>query len=105
MQFVSRFVSSLEKIFADEEIHAPELIAASALKGEVFSFQLALKNIMPASNPPSAYNQITTRMEVVSKLPAELREVRAVPVDVPGNYQDAGLLRNQPGNVLAKRLP
>ena len=97
MQFVSRFVSSLEKIFADEEIRAPELIAASALKGEVFSFQLALKNIMPASNPPSAYNQITTHMEVVSKLPAELREVRAVPVDVPGNYQDAGLLRNQPG--------
>ena len=89
MQFVSRFVSSLEKIFADEEIHAPELIAASALKGEVFSFQLALKNIMPASKPPSAYNQITTRMEVLGKLMEEGSDSAVVMISGHGDIDTA----------------
>ena len=97
MQLVSRFVSSLEKIFLDEDIRAPELFSATALKGQVYSFQLALKNVTPSEYPAFGSNQITTRMEVISKLPVELRAVRLVPVDIPCLRRDGFVLRDKPG--------
>ena len=41
MQLELRTISSLEKVFADEELSAPILTTMSVLRGEVFSFQLA----------------------------------------------------------------
>gem|GEM_PF-4993686 len=39
--FRIRCVSSLEKVFPDEELETPAWNAASALQGEVYSFQVA----------------------------------------------------------------
>jgi Glycoside hydrolase 123, catalytic domain len=41
MELKLKAVSSLEKVFADEELNAPLLENASVLRGEIFSFQLA----------------------------------------------------------------
>lgn len=40
MELKLKAISSLEKVFADEELKAVTLEKASVLRGEVFSFQL-----------------------------------------------------------------
>ena len=41
MLFKTKLVSSLEKVFCDEELKSQEFKCATALRGEVFAFQVA----------------------------------------------------------------
>ena len=43
-QMETRLVSSLVKVFADEELHAPVHPSGSALRGETYSFQVAYRS-------------------------------------------------------------
>jgi hypothetical protein len=90
MELKLKTVSSLEKVFADEELHAPVLKGASALRGEVFSFQLA------------CWSDLSAELTVEVDSPFENIEIREtalvpceVPADEPGEKPD--LLRTTPG--------
>ncbi|WP_337950979.1 DUF4091 domain-containing protein [Paenibacillus sp. HWE-109] len=87
----TRSISSLEKVFPDEELHAVPYQRASALQKEIFSFQVAYR---------SPLTQQQVRVDVESKLTSHirLRSVQMVPAEFP-NYpdHDDNLLRDAPG--------
>lgn len=97
MKLEIRPISSLEKVFYDGPLTAPEMPSATALKGEVFSFQFAVKNRTLWEGAEGAALPVKATVTLESKLPVLLREVRAVPVDVPARENDGFLLRDQPG--------
>jgi hypothetical protein len=92
-------VSSLEKVFADEELDVSNLKSTSVLRGEVFSFQLAYWCAFSAD----------LSIEIDSPLSnlIEIRETALVPCEVPaeetGNSPD--LLRTTPGLYPDPLLP
>ena len=91
MELKLKPVSSLEKVFADEQLNAPLLRNTNVLRGEVFSFQLAYWCDFP----------VDLTIEINSSLSniIEIRETALVPCEVPaeesGDTPD--LLRTTPG--------
>ncbi|MDD5597538.1 MAG: DUF4091 domain-containing protein [Victivallaceae bacterium] len=84
-------VSSLEKVFADEELNAPVLEKASVLRGEVFSFQIAYFCDVQAN--------LTVKIDSAFTCAAEVRETALVPCEIPANEpgENPDLLRKTPG--------
>jgi len=90
MLFKIKLVSSLEKVFCDEELKSPEFKCASALLGEVFSFQIAYWS-------DTYSNDIN--FEVISS-PGEFVSIRTtgfIPCDDLGWVFDSNVLRKTPG--------
>ena len=89
-RFETRVLSSLTKVFADEELTAKPFRNASCLLGEVFSFQVAYR---------SAVRIAGVRVGVDSKLARfiEVRSVGLVPSELPGHAFDDNVLRTTPG--------
>lgn len=88
--FQTRVLTSLSKVFADEELADPAVRTASCLRGEVFSFQVAYRS-------PQLRRDL--RVEVESDLAAsiQVRAVGLVPADLPGLHFDDNVLRTTPG--------
>ena len=76
-----RWVSALEKVFPRPELAAPEFSAMSALRGEIFSVQLAYR-------PEFLLEPL--EIEVISPLreSVEVRQVRSVPAEYFGAARD-----------------
>ncbi len=88
-----RTISSLEKVFIDQELSAPEVLQGSAAGGEIYSFQVAAY-VEPENNyNPQRSFKITTE----SALPVEVRDVVSMPSEVPYLVEDDNLLRKKPG--------
>lgn len=87
----TRCISSLDKVFADEDLSAPPLTQGTALWGETYSFQLAYRS-----------NQLLPELHVrvTSELSDQVtvRAVGLVPSELPA-YADADghVLRTTPG--------
>ncbi|OMF71409.1 DUF4091 domain-containing protein [Paenibacillus glucanolyticus] len=97
--FETRCVSSLVKVFADEELNAPVHPCGSALRGETYSYQIAYR---------SKVHMRSLQVEVESELRSNLF-VRKVDL-VPANfiyYHDADdhVLRTTPGLYPDALLP
>ncbi len=90
MLFKTKLISSLEKVFCDEELKSSEFKCASALRGEVFTFQIA-------------YWCDTLRKNIKFELESELeklisiRTVGYVPCDYVGIVFDDNVLRKTAG--------
>ena len=83
-----RCTSSLEKIFNDEELQARECSGSSVLRGEMHSFQVAIRTD----------NISWVKVEFDSPIPGTtVREVGLSPSVNPGNCQDDNFLRATPG--------
>ena len=99
MEFKLKAVSSLEKVFADEELNAADLKKISVLRGEVFSFQLAYY----------CDAKVDFSIEIDSPLSngIEIRETALVPCEVPAeeNGDKPDLLRTTPGLYPDPLLP
>ena len=99
MELKLKIISSLEKVFADEELNAPSFEKASVLRGEVFSFQLAYY----------CDQKVNFSVKINSTLsnPVEIRETALAPCEVPaeepGDTPD--LLRSTPGLYPDPLLP
>lgn len=92
-----RLVSCLEKCFSDTDIESlPLCNAAGALRGEVFSFQLAF-----CGDNPDVWTKQTTFVRVDSPLKPyiSIASVENVPVRLPTyrDCDDGNYLRTQPG--------
>lgn len=89
--FESRCISSLEKVFADEELAAPHVMQGTALRGEVHAFQIAYR---------SSWTKKRLQATVKSPLEASisLRSVGLVPSEFPVHPDhDTQVLRATPG--------
>ena len=87
----TRTVSSLVKIFADESVKHPAHEAGSALRGEVFSFQVAYRSATLASGVA-----VTVESEVSAWI--TVRSVGLVPSELPWrDSHDGNVLRTTPG--------
>ena len=85
-----RLISSLEKVFWDEELRAPLCAGITALRGERVSFQAACRLT------DEEWADIAARVE--APLPAEIYEVGVVPVTLPAySLRDKAYLRTTPG--------
>ncbi|MGG1516040.1 DUF4091 domain-containing protein [Paenibacillus oryzisoli] len=89
-QFETRCLSSLVKVFADEELQAAAFHTASALQGEIYTFQIAYR----AKARSSFSLAITSTLQDG----VSLRSVQLVPAEFP-NYpnHDGDVLRDTPG--------
>lgn len=93
LDFTVRCISSLEKVFADEPLKAPEFKQASALKGEVYSFQVAY-------HTEARHGYIRVRAESDLPSPVFVRRVGLSPSEYPiqrGKGEVDNLLRDKPG--------
>lgn len=89
-------VSSLEKVFSDEELRASECRGCSALRGEMVSFQLALQ----------ARNRQWIEVEQKSSLGnVTVRRVELVPCTLASYGFDENYLRTTPGLYPDPLLP
>jgi hypothetical protein len=81
----------LSKVFADEELRQEPFLKASALLGEVFSFQVAYRS-------RAVVKPLKVRIESELKEHILVRSVGLVPSELPG-FEDADedILRNKPG--------
>jgi hypothetical protein len=97
MQIDVKLIDSLQKIFADEPLSAPEYNCASALQGEVFSFQAACY----------CDDFAAVSVEADCKLDITWREVLPTPCEVPANDRsdEPFVLRNTPGLYPDALLP
>lgn len=90
MEFCTRLVSSLVKVFPDEELTAAASRHGSALQGEVFSFQVAYRS-----------ETMLHRMRITVDSPlreqVRLRRVGLAPVEYLAPGFDADVLRRTPG--------
>ncbi|MBS1372364.1 MAG: DUF4091 domain-containing protein [Lentisphaeria bacterium] len=85
-----RVISSLEKVFDDvAELNAPELASGIAAQGEVYSFQIAVKE---TGDEHGLY-----RVAFDGGLNARVRTVDSVPVHLAVDSPDAYYLRTTPG--------
>lgn len=98
----TRCLSSLEKVFADEELHAATLGRATALQMETFSFQVAyrfpqLKRIV---------KHMRAKVESGLGAAVSIRSVGLVPAEMPiyGDHDD-NVLRTTPGLYPDPLLP
>ncbi|MEK5479511.1 hypothetical protein NYE70_21680 [Paenibacillus sp. FSL R5-0407] len=90
-QLETRIVSSLTKVFADEELQALPQHSGSALRGETYSFQMAYR-----TNIHMRSLQVHVESELLPHI--ELRTVELAPAEFV-NYHDADefVLRMTPG--------
>lgn len=90
-QLETRIVSSLVKVFADEELQAPPQHSGSALRGETYSFQMAYR-----TNTHMRSLRVLVESELLPHI--ELRTVELAPAEFV-NYHDADefVLRMTPG--------
>lgn len=97
--FVTRPISSLEKVFADGELHAAEYRRASALRNETVSFQVAYRSAKLAK-------QLQVRIESPLASCVAVRTVGLVPAELPiYDDHDDNLLRSTPGLYPDPLLP
>jgi hypothetical protein len=99
LTFATRIISSLEKVFADEELQAAEFRRASALQKETLSFQVAYCSA-------KLVKKLKVRIE--SELGARVgaRTVGLVPAEMPIYHDhDDNLLRSVPGLYPDPLLP
>lgn len=89
--FESRCLSSLEKVFADEELQAASWKSASAMRGETYSFQVAYRSA-------STVRPLKIRIESELSSLVTVRSVGLVPSELPcySGY-DEQVLRVTPG--------
>jgi hypothetical protein len=94
----TRLLSSLTKVFADEDLQAQALRRATCLRGEVFSFQLAYRS-------DSMLRDL--QVEVASDMQQHilLRCVGLAPSEFPGAHFDDNVLRTTPGLYPDPLLP
>lgn len=88
----TRLLSSLTKVFADEELKATEWNRASMLKNEVYSFQLAYywENMM--------LKNVKVRIESELERWIDIRKVDLIPSEMPCyGHHDENVLRTTPG--------
>ncbi|QCJ44302.1 DUF4091 domain-containing protein [Bacillus sp. S3] len=90
--FETRCLSSLEKVFADEELTHPSFSRATSLQNEVFSFQVAYRFIgEPIKN-------IGVEVKADFQTPVQVRMVGLVPSEYPSFHDhDDQVLRTAPG--------
>lgn len=90
-QMETKLVSSLVKVFADEELHAPVHASGSALRGETYSFQVAYRSKVHMRSL-----QVQAESELLPDL--SIRTVELSPANFV-NYADADefVLRSTPG--------
>lgn len=90
--FQTRSISSLEKVFPDEELQAKPFTKASALMNEIYSFQVAYKGT------ESDLAGMTVKVEGDLQDQTEIRSVGLVPSNFP-MYEDhdEDVLRTEPG--------
>ena len=87
----TRCISSLEKVFADEELRAPIWKEASALRGETYSFQVAFR-------PQEMIKPLIVRAESALEASISIRSVGLVPSELPCyTGHDENVLRTAPG--------
>lgn len=92
MAIAVRTLSSLEKVFADEELTAEETASLAALRGERVSFQIACRALDEERVVLRAHAQCAL------SVPVELYEVGLVPVTLPCyRNPDGNYLRTTPG--------
>ena len=86
----TRLLSSLSKVFADEELTDPAVAKGSCLRGEVFSFQLAYRS-------PVSVKGIEIEIESSLQRYIDVRVVGLVPAEFLGAHFDDDVLRTTPG--------
>ena len=92
MAIAVRTLSSLEKVFPDEELTAEETASLAALRGERVSFQIACRALDEERVVLRAHAQCAL------SVPVELYEVGLVPVTLPCyRNPDGNYLRTTPG--------
>jgi len=100
----TRLLSSLTKVFADEDLRASTWRRATCLRGEVFSFQLAYRT-------ERLLRGLQVEVESDLKRHIEVRSVGLAPSELPGSNFDDDVLRTTPGLYpdplvpLGERLP
>ncbi len=93
VQIQGRLLSSLEKVFWDEDLRADAYTAGSVLRGERFSFQAAFRQTGDEGSL-----RLTASVETELEAPIEILEVGQVPVFYPAAPDhDDGYLRTVPG--------
>lgn len=99
MPFVTRTISSLEKVFADEELQAAVFNRASALRGETLSFQVAYRSQRLVKKL-----KVSLESKLASRMAA--RTVGLVPAEMPVYHDhDDNVLRAVPGLYPDPLLP
>ncbi len=86
----TKMISSLEKVFCDEELKATEFNHGNALRGEIYSFQLAYYS--DELNCP-----LTVEVESELENYITIRSVELVPCEFTGYDFDDNVLRTTPG--------
>ena len=85
-----QLLSSLSKVFADEELMDPAVAKGSCLRGEVFSFQLAYRS-------PVSVKGIEIEVESSLQRYIDVRVVGLVPAEFLGAHFDDDVLLTTPG--------
>ncbi|RKN85597.1 DUF4091 domain-containing protein [Paenibacillus ginsengarvi] len=89
--FMTRSLSSLEKVFADEPLQAEGYTRASALRGETFSYQVAYR-----SERLAKHLKLRVESDLASRV--TVRTVGLVPAEMPIYHDhDDNVLRSEPG--------
>jgi hypothetical protein len=86
----ARLLSSLTKVFADEELQAQACSRATCLRGEVFSFQLAYR-------ADSMLRDLQVAVASDLQRCIQVRPVGLAPSELPGAHFDDNVLRTTPG--------
>jgi hypothetical protein len=89
-KFQTRLLSSLVKVFADEDLQAPISRRASCLRGEVFSLQLAYRS-------ETMLRDLSVELSSPLDRHIQIRTVGLVPCQFPGAHFDDDVLRTTPG--------
>lgn len=106
-----RLISSLEKVFADEELQAVPYVKATALRGETFSFQAAYRTATLVKHirvraEVSGPDKAGTGADSARAPLVELRSVGLVPAELPIYADhDEHVLRATPGLYPDPLLP
>jgi hypothetical protein len=91
IDFQTISLSSLSKVFADEEPQEAAYSQASALRGEVFAFQVAF-------TADQLLKKVRVQVESTLGIPVTIRSVGLVPAEMPCySNSDENVLRTAPG--------
>lgn len=92
LAFETKCISSLEKVFADEELTSRSFYRASALRNETYSFQVAYRN------NHELFNNLSVIIDSELGNFITVRSVGLVPSELPGYHDhDDQILRSTPG--------
>ena len=88
----TKLISSLEKVFADENLTAPSFTKGTVLKNELFSFQLAYRSTRPL------WEDVKVHMKSPLVPFIKIYKVGLIPVELPVRWNhDGNILRTTPG--------